>query len=144
MEIRQYRDSDLKDIIQIWEAASAVGHPFLSKTFLESEKKNIPARYLPNGDAWVAVYEGRLAGFMILHGNEVGALFVKPDLHGLGLGYSLMNKANELHKQLKVEVFKENLIGLPFYSRFGFKLLDEYFHDETGMIMLVLEKKDLK
>lgn len=87
--------------------------------------------------------EGSVVGFMILHGNEVGALFVKPDFHGAGVGFALMNKASELHGKLKVEVFKENALGNKFYSRFGFAQTHEYLHAATGMMMSCLEyRKD--
>ena len=143
MEIRPYNSNDLDSVIAIWESASELGHPFLSEEFLKSERANIPAVYLPNGDAWVALVQGNVVGFMILHGNEVGALFVSPAFHGRGSGYSLMNKAYENHKELKVEVFKENAIGTKFYSRYGFSLVREYFHEESGMVMLCLQyKKD--
>ena len=143
MEIRHYESTDLELLLRTWELASQVGHPFLEKDFLKSEKQNIPATYLPNGDAWVALIDGRLVGFTILHGNEVGALFVNPKYHGNGAGYQLMNKARELHGHLKVEVFKDNLIGNKFYSRYGFALKREYLHQETGMKMSCLEyRKD--
>jgi len=138
MEIRQYKSTDLEIILYIWEEASRVGLPFLSQEFLISERERIPLIYLPNGDAWVAVIEGRVAGFSILHGNEVGALFVNPEYHGKGVGFALMNKAKELHRELSVEVFKENGIGNNFYSRYGFELKCEYRHEETEMMMVCL------
>ncbi len=139
MDIRQYKPTDLEHLLRTWELASHVGHPFLSKDFLKSEKRNIPTVYLPSGEAWVAIVERELVGFTILHGDEVGALFVNPEYHGMGVGFELMNRARELHGQLKVEVFKDNVKGNKFYSRYGFVLKREYRHQETGMIMLCLE-----
>ena len=139
MEVREYNSNDLESVLHTWEVASEVGHPFLLEEFLESERKKIPSVYLPNGYAWVATVQGSVAGFTILHGNEVGALFVKPEFHGSGIGFALMNKANEIHDELKVEVFKENVIGNKFYSRYGFALTREYLHQKTGMIMSCLE-----
>ena len=139
MQIRQYNSRDLNGVIRTWELASEVGHPFLSEEFLQTERANIPAVYLPNGDTWVALVRGGIVGFVVLHGNEVGALFVKPALHGRGIGYALMNKARDLHPLLKVEVFKQNQIGNKFYARYGFKLVGEYMHVESAMMMLCLE-----
>lgn len=139
METRQYQSTDLVELIFTWEQATQVGHPFLSKEFIESEKKSIASEYLPNGDAWVAVIQGHVVGFTILHQNEVGALFVQPEFHGLGVGYALMLKAHQLHDALKVEVFKENVIGTQFYLRFGFKYVREYLHQESDREMLCLE-----
>ena len=139
MEIRQYKSKYLNGVISTWESASQLGHPFLSEEFLKSERENIPTVYLPNGDAWVALVKGHVVGFTILHSNEVGALFVNPEFHGHGIGFALMNKATELHTQLKVEVFKKNIIGTKFYLRYGFSLIREYFHEESKMMMLCLE-----
>jgi len=143
MKVRQYNANDLESVLHTWEVASQVGHPFLSEQFLESERKNIPSVYIRNGDTWVATIQGSVVGFTILHGNEVGALFVNPEFHGNGIGFALMNKAKEIHGELKVEVFKENIIGNQFYSRYGFALIREYLHQETEMTMLCLEyRKD--
>ncbi len=139
MEIRRYRPEYLTGVIRVWEHASRVGHPFLTDEFLQSERKNIPAVYLTKGETWVALDEESVIGFTILHGNEVGALFVAPDYHGQGVGYALMNLAHEMHQRLSVDVFKANKIGTNFYLRYGFQLVREYFHEESGMTMLHLE-----
>ena len=139
MNIQKYCSSQIGSVINIWELATEVGHPFLSKEFLHSEKKNIPDVYIPNGNVWVVIIDNNVVGFSILHGNEVGALFVLPEFHGRGVGYALMNKAHEMHNKLKVEVFKENAVGTKFYARYGFNLVREYFHKESEMVMLCLE-----
>lgn len=72
-------------------------------------------------------------------GNEVGAIFVRPEFHGKGVGKSLMDKAQELHGELEVEVFKENAIGHNFYSKYGFEFLEEKDHEPTGQQVLRLK-----
>ena len=49
-----------------------------------------------------------------------------------------MDKANELHSSLEVEVFKANTIGRKFYSSYGFELLEEKHHEPTGQPLLRL------
>ena len=144
IEIRKYIDTDLESVISAWEAASKIGHPFLSENFINSERKNIPAIYLVTGDVWVAEGDDKVVGFTILHGAEMGALFVSPEFHGEGIGYALMEKAKEIHKVLDVEVFKKNIIGQQFYLKQGFKFIKEYFHKESYEMMLCLkyESKD--
>jgi putative acetyltransferase len=82
----------------------------LSDEFLDAERARIPDTYLPNGDSWVALHKKSVAGFIILNGNEVGALFVDPKFHRSGIGQALMNKAREIHENLIVEVFEKNTI----------------------------------
>ena len=137
-EIRQYRDEDQEDVLSSWENASKVAHPFLTTEFLDTERYNIPNIYLPNADTWVSEHNGKVIGFIALLGNEVGAIFVQPEFHGTGAGRALMNKAQELHGDLEVEVFEANPIGRKFYSRYGFKLLVEKTHEETGNKLLRL------
>ena len=76
--IREYRPTDTEAMLAVWARASAVAHPFLSPEFLEAERRNIPEVYV---------------GFLSLLGNEVGAVFVDPDLHRSGIGRALMDRA---------------------------------------------------
>ncbi len=137
--IRKYRDSDLDDVLSSWENASKLAHPFLTEEFLDSERYNIPNLYLPNADTWVSEHNGEVIGFIALLGNEVGAIFVQPKFHGTGVGRALMNKAQELHGNLEVEVFEANSVGRKFYSSYGFELLSEKIHEETGNKVLRLK-----
>lgn len=130
--IREYRAEDLNDLLSAWESASRLAHPFLTDEFLEQERDNIPNLYLPNAETWVIEQGGQVFGFIVLLGNEVGAIFVKPEFHGTGAGKALMDKAQELRGDLEVEVFKENTIGQKFYARYGFQLLKESVHEPTG------------
>ncbi len=137
--IRQYKDSDFNDVMSSWENASKIAHPFLTEEFLERERYNIPNVYLPNADTWVAENDGKVIGFIALIGEEVGAIFVQPFFQGTGVGSALMNKAQELHGNLEVEVFKDNPIGRKFYSGYGFEYLEEKYHEPTGKQVLRLK-----
>jgi putative acetyltransferase len=137
-EIRHYQARDLTDLLIAWENASRVAHPFMTDAFFAQERHNIPSLYLPNADTWVAVADEKVVGFIALIGNEVGGLFVDPSFHGCGLGKALMDKAQALHGDLVVEVFKENTIGWRFYDRYGFKFQSEKVFEQTGDIVLRL------
>jgi putative acetyltransferase len=50
-----------------------------------------------------------------------------------------MDKAQELHGDIEVEVFKDNSIGRKFYLRYGFEPLSEKMHEETGNKVLQLK-----
>ena len=84
-------------------------------------------------------FDGEVEGFISLMGNEVGAIFLQPQCHGRGAGRALMDKAQELHGNLEVEVFKVNKIGRKFYSRYGFTQLEEKLHEPTGQMLLRLK-----
>ena len=137
--IRQYVEGDLDGVMSSWESASKIAHPFLTEEFLETERYNIPNVYMPNTDTWVAEVGGKVVGFIALMGNEVGAIFLDPEFQGIGIGKSLMDKAQEIHGTLEVEVFKANSIGRRFYDRYGFEFLAESIHEPTNQEVLRLQ-----
>ena len=139
MNIRHYNDSDLDAVLSSWEIATRLAHPFMTDEFIAQERKNVAEIYMPNTDTWVAEIEREVEGFIALMGNEVGAIFLQPKYHGKGVGKALMDKAQELHGDLEVEVFKENSIGRKFYSKYGFEQLEEKSHDPTGQQVLRLK-----
>ena len=138
MLIREFRASGLPAVLAAWENAW-LAHPFLSDEYFARERKLIPETHLPNADTRVIESGGKVAGFIALIGNEVGAIFVQPGLHGKGAGRALMDKARELHGVLEVEVFSKNSIGRRFYSKYGFEIMEEKDHHATGEKMLRLK-----
>lgn len=134
--IRRYRDQDLDDLLTAWSSASEVAHPFLTQEFLELERKNIPSLYLPNAETWVFENEGRVVGFVSLLANEVGAIFVHQNQQRRGVGRQLMDKAKGLRGELFVEVFKANTMGCAFYANYGFEVVAEKVHEQTGFNLL--------
>lgn len=137
--IREYQAEDLEDVLMAWEAASAIAHPFLSAEFLAVERNNIANVYLPSAETWVWESEDRVVGFISLLGNEVGGIFVDPKFHGVGIGRALMDHARGLREELEVEVFKANVLGRAFYARYGFVLMQEKVHEETGLDVMRLK-----
>ena len=124
-EIRHYQPQDLNDLMTAWENASRLAHPFMTEAFFDKERHNIPNMYIPNADTWVVTAAEKVVGFIALTGSEVGGLFVDPAYHGRRLGKALMDKAQELHGDLIVQVLRENAVGRRFYDRYGFKFLEE-------------------
>ena len=139
MQIRQYTDSDLVAVLCSWESATRLAHPFMTDEFIAQERKNIAEIYLPNTDTWVVEIEGGVNGFIALMGNEVGAIFLKPEYHGQGAGKALMDQAQAIHGDLEVEVFKENSIGVKFYAQYGFEEMEEKLHEQPGQQLVRLK-----
>jgi len=137
--IRQYSEEDLNGVLSSWESASKIAHPFLKEDFQAQVRKDIPELYLPNADTWVVEVDNQVVGFIALIGNEIGAIFLQPEYHGKKIGKLMMDKAQELHGDLEVEVFEKNSIGRKFYSQCGFELIEETIHDPTGEIVLRLK-----
>jgi len=137
--IRSFRDADLEPMLDVWQAANAVAHPFMDDAFVAQERRNIPEVYMPHADTWIFDDDGTVRGFLALIGNEVGAIFVDPAHHGAGIGRALMDHARTLHEVLEVEVFEVNAIGRRFYDRYGFTLLEKKHHEPTDQPVLRLQ-----
>ena len=134
--IRKFKNDDTDAIIKAWRNAVDLAHPFLSEAFLEQEAKNMREIYLVVAETWVTEIEGQVVGFISLIENEIGGLFLDPAFHGQGLGRAMVDKAVAEKGAVKVEVFVENVVGRPFYTSYGFVGSQEYFHEESGQMML--------
>ena len=136
--IRKYIESDIDEILEGWYQASRMAHPFSDADFMGMEKRNIRDVYIPNTSTWVYTDEYLILGFISMMGNEVGAIFVRPDHHGKGIGRQLMDFVSDFHEEMEVEVFERNSVGRAFYDKYGFELLEELVHKETNNKLLRL------
>ena len=134
--VRKYKEMEIPVLIDIWEEASAIAHPFLSSEFTQLVKKQMTEMYLPNSDTWVYEESNKIIGFISMVNNEIGGLFVSPKHHSKGIGTSLVNHRHQFHKELEVEVFEQNKIGKPFYEKYGFKVYKEYIQESTNQKVL--------
>ena len=134
--IRKYQNSDSKKVLEIWEKASALAHPFLSEDFVHKVKNDMNEIYLPMAETWVFEEDKNLTGFISMIGNEIGGLFVLPGNQSKGTGTNLVNFILDLHDELEVEVFEQNIIGRSFYKKYGFLKIKEYIHQETNQVLI--------
>ena len=139
--IREYKETDIDNILEVWYQASRMAHPFLDADFMGMEKRNIRDVYIPNTSTWVYSEGQDVLGFISMMGNEVGAIFVRPDHHGKGIGRQLMDFVSDFHEEMEVEVFERNMVGRAFYDKYGFELLEELVHKETNNRLLRLKYK---
>lgn len=130
--IRKYNEKEIPTLINIWERASTIAHPFLDIEFTQMVKKAMTEMYLPNSDTWVYVESNNIVGFISMLENEIGGLFVSPEHHSKGIGTALVNHIKQFHKELEVEVFEKNKVGKPFYEKYGFITIKEYIQKETN------------
>jgi putative acetyltransferase len=132
--IREYTPSDAEALIAIWEKANALAHPFLAPEFVAFVKDAMRSIYLPNAETWVLEENGNPIGFIAMIGDEIGGLFLDPAYHGHGHGRAMVDHVVEIKGPLRVEVFKDNKVGRPFYERYGFEFAEEYLHEQSGAV----------
>ncbi|WP_347173567.1 N-acetyltransferase [Polaribacter uvawellassae] len=138
--IRKYNESEIPRLLEIWESAALIAHPFLSDEFHQMVKKAMKDMYLPNSDTWIYEESGTIIGFIAMINNEIGGLFVDPKQQAKGIGTSLVKHISQFHNTLEVEVFEKNKIGKPFYEKYGFKVIKEYVMKETNQKVLRMQK----
>ena len=136
--IRSYQNSDLDQLLDVWERASRLAHPFLEEAFMQESRQKIVEVYVPITKTWVWAEDGRVIGFISMLDNEVGGLFVDPEAHGRGIGTALLDHVKPMHSTLRLEVFKSNIKSRGFYAHYGFTLVEEAIHEETGFPILKL------
>lgn len=112
----------------------------MSEDFFKTEKINFETKYIPNTETWVSITNGQVTGFISLKDNEVEGFFVDPEFQGYGLGQKLLDKAKEIHNELELVVFKENVRATRFYKKYGFEIIGEEMV-ETGNMMIKMELK---
>ena len=134
--IRACRDSDIDAVVTVWREAGDFAHPFLSTEFQNSEARNVRNVYPQFAEIWVKEVDGTVIGFIALVGNEVGAIFVLPALHGIGIGRELMDFAVAHKGAVMVEVFRDNIVGRRFYDGYGFQIVAESLHGPSGQVVL--------
>jgi len=132
--IRAYRSEDLEPVMAVWKAANALAHPFLQKGFVIEVGRSIREDFLPISETYVLDDAGQMIGFIALMGNQIGGLFLDPACRGQGYGRALVDHAVGLKGPLRVEVFRDNQIGRPFYERYGFEFVEDEFHALSGQV----------
>ncbi len=132
--IRMFTPADEDAVIRIWLEASKLAHDFVEPGFWEKQETEMRHRYLPGSEVWVYDDDltGEVTGFVALRGNFIAALFVEPERQGEGIGFQLVEKIKKTHREIELNVFKENLPSVAFYERQGFSAIGEGIDPHTG------------
>jgi putative acetyltransferase len=76
--------------------------------------------------------DGRAAGFLVMDGDLIDALFVDPAVHGRGYGTALLNHALTLAPEALVDANEQATNALPFYEARGFVRIGRSETDPQG------------
>ncbi len=132
LELRPYRRADLEDCMRIWTAASLAGHPFLSPDDIASDEPLVRETYMPMAQITVALRGQHVIGFIAMIGDFIGALFVSPDHHRVGIGRALVGFEAERRATMSVEVYEDNAKARAFYEALGFAQTGRRDRDHRG------------
>ena len=142
MDIRRARPNDIPQLLALirryWDFEGIEGFTALR---IELVLKALLEGPVPRGSIWVAEWQGKLAGYLILvfvmsveHQGlmgEIDELFVLPEARGHGTGARLLAAAEADLAQrgcvrLQLQLATGNRRGRAFYERLGFAARSEY------------------
>ncbi len=130
--IRDFKESDIEEVLDIWLTASIKAHYFINKGFWESKIDDMRYIYIPSSETYVYERDNQVLGFISLYEDTITALFVDPAEQGKGIGTELMNKCKTLRKNLNLTVFKNNIYSFIFYKKCGFNSIKEQPDEHSG------------
>ncbi|ACL73682.1 acetyltransferase [Thioalkalivibrio sulfidiphilus HL-EbGr7] len=137
--IRDYREADIDQVMDIWLSASIKAHDFVEPAYWESKLSDMRSVYIPTSETFVFEVNGQVAGFYCLFGNALAAIFVSPDYQGRGIGACLLNDAKSRRESLTLTVYRANDRSIKFYERHGFHSRGEQMDSYTGHPELIME-----
>ncbi|UOW66687.1 N-acetyltransferase [Paraclostridium bifermentans] len=140
--IRKLKNIDIDKLMDIWLESTVRAHSFISREYWESNYKVVKDVYMPISDTFVYEEDGEIRGFISIINNEfIGALFVDVKFQGMGIGSKLIDYSIEKYKKLTLAVYKENQKSVEFYTRKGFKIIEEGLNEDSGYTEYIMENK---
>lgn len=141
--LRRMRPEDVEAVGQVWLAASLQAHDFVPASFWHADYQVMISDLLPGSHSYVHETDGVIDGFVLLGSGErsnfMGALFVKPDRQGRGIGTRLLDHVKGIRDPLLTSVYQKNLRSFEFYKSRGFRVVGESVCAETGCAEYQLE-----
>jgi ribosomal protein S18 acetylase RimI-like enzyme len=74
-------------------------------------------------EVWLAELEGRAVGVMVLRGDFMDQLYVRPEVQRRGVGGRLVAQAKRGRARLRLSTFQSNAPARDFYEKHGFKAI---------------------
>lgn len=140
--IRKLKNTDIDKLMDIWLESTVRAHSFISREYWESNYKVVKDVYIPRAETFVYEEDGEIKGFISIINNEfIGALFVDVKFQGMGIGSKLIDYSVEEYKKLILAVYKENQKSVEFYTRKGFKIIEEGLNEDSGYTEYIMENK---
>lgn len=133
MTIRAGTPADVPLALAIWRAAVDATHGFLSAEDRRDIDRMVAEEFLPAAELWLVEDDGgHVAGFLVMDGDMIDALFIDPALHRCGYGTALLDHALTLAPAARVDASEQASNALPFYEARGFVRIGRSERDPQG------------
>src|SRR5437763_9730962 len=127
IQIRQAEPDQASAIAEIHLIARREAMPYLHRPHTDDETRNYFARVIGDRPAarWIAQVEHEIVGYMLIDGENLDHLYVRPGWQRRGVGLSLLNKAKALSSgRLELWTFQRNANARAFYETQGFRAVE--------------------
>jgi GNAT superfamily N-acetyltransferase len=120
MELRRAGVEDAQTITDIY-LASRDAAPMPPGIHPPDDVRDYTRSVLPDRNVWLAIVDDQPVGVLLLQGDQLNWLFVRPEAQGTGVGTALLEQAKrECPTGLALWVFEMNTPAQQFYARHGF------------------------
>ena len=136
--IRNYQNSDLDTLMQIWLEGNLDAHDFVDPSYWQ-DNYELVKKELPNAHLYVDEEDGEIAGFVGMQGDYIAGIFVKSDYRGRGIGGKMIDFLKQKHDRLQLSVYEKNEAVFNFYQKHGFRLVKKDIDQETGAVDCLME-----
>lgn len=129
--IRKFENSDIDDIMQIWQNENIRAHNFISKEYWKNNYEHVK-KLMPNSEIYVYIEQGKVKGFIGINNNYIEGIFIDSDSQNKGVGTALLNKVKEEKMELRLNVYEKNIKAVKFYQKNGFEIVKETVDKENN------------
>ena len=131
--IRSFRESDSKEIENIYEKSNSALSLNVSSGFFEKDKKNFTSSTIRHCKNLVFEDKNRMLGIISYSYNYIEGLFVAPEFWNLGIGSELLNRVFSEKRELHLQVYSDNARASGFYRKHGFEISGKGVCQMTGL-----------
>ncbi len=140
--IRNFRESDLHKIEEIYEKSNSANFLDTPAAFFKKDSKNFSSYTIRRCRNLVFEENGRISGVISFSDDYIEGLFVLPECWNRGIGSALLNSAADGKKELRLQVYADNARAVGFYSRHGFRIAGSGVCQMTGLTYFEMEKTE--
>lgn len=128
--IRNFKSTDLDDIMEIWLKENIATHNFISKSYW-MDNFNFVKSAIPESEVYVYEVNREILGFAGIQDNYIEGIFVKEGFKSQGIGKKLLQELKSSRENLVLKVYQKNIKAVRFYERERFIILQEIVEDYT-------------
>ena len=111
--------SEIADVYLTSRRQAAAYIPRISHT-ADEVREWFAAIVLVQHEVWVAVFGDRIVAAMVLRGESLDQLYVRPEFQRRGIGTRLLDHAKKQCRVLRLYTFESNEPARDFYEKHGF------------------------